>query len=174
MAGKAQMANAAQSLLLLEVVHDAPPGVQVGFHGLFIDIVEQIEVKILHPALFQLFLEDFCGVVAVAQDLVAGILGGEIVAASGVVAEDSADDPLGLAVVIGIGRVEIVYTMPHGIGHHFFDLGFVNGSVGVCGQAHGAKAQQAELQTCKLAVNHRDSPSCLIGQAVVYYQCTIR
>ena len=48
MAGKAQMLDSAPLFLLNEVVHDAPAGILVDMDGVFIDVVLQIEVKILH------------------------------------------------------------------------------------------------------------------------------
>ena len=103
--------------------------------------MQKIEVKILNTAFFQLLLEDFRRVIAAVDDLMAGVLGGKVVAVPGVFLEDTANDPLGLAAVVGIGRVKIVDTVADSIAGHFPDLFFVDAAVGSCGQTHGAEAQ---------------------------------
>ena len=135
------MLDSAQPFLLLEVIHDTPLGVEVHFHGLFVNIVQQIEVEILHTALFQLLLEYLSRVVAGADDLVSGIFGGKEIAFPGIFTEDPTDNSFGFAAVIGIGGVKIVYTMLNGIGGHFCNASFIDAAVRMGGQSHGAEAQ---------------------------------
>ena len=115
--GEAQMADAALFLLLQEIVDDAPAGVRIRLDGLFVHVMQQVEVKVVHAALFQLLLENGSGIV-VAAELVTGVFGGQIEAAAVVVLQHTAHDPLGHAAVIGIGSVEIVDAMLHGIADH--------------------------------------------------------
>ena len=152
------MLDAAQSFLLLEVIQDAPPGVKVNLHGLLIHIVQQVEVKIIHAALAKLLLKDLSRMVAVAGDLMTGILGGEIVAVAGICFQHSANDPLGRSAVIGIGGIEIVHAVLYGIVHHFADLCLIDTAVSLRWQAHGAKTQQGQLLILKLAQNHGQTP----------------
>ena len=129
--------------------------------------MQQIKIKIIHPALVKLFLENLRRVIPTAEDLMAGILGGKIIAIPGILLKDSPDHTLGLAAVIGICCVKIVDTMADCIAGHFPDLVFINAAVAVCGQAHGAEAQQAQLFVLKVTVNHCFTPSCLIGKAML-------
>ena len=57
-AGEAQVADTAAPLLLHQIVVDAVLRVQVGVDVHLTDVVEEIEIKIVHPALFQLLLKN--------------------------------------------------------------------------------------------------------------------
>ena len=94
MAGKAQMLDSAPLFLLNEVVHDAPAGILVDMDGVFIDVVLQVEVKILHLTLLQL-LKDFGGVIVLRQHM-AGELGRQIKALQRVLFQTGAHHRLGL------------------------------------------------------------------------------
>ena len=142
MAGKTQVLNSAQALLLLEIVQNVPFGVHVDLHGFFVDVVQQVEVEVVHAAFFQLFLKDFGGVIAIAENLVTGVLGGEVIAVPGVFAQHPAHHPLGLAAMVGIGGVEVIHPGLHGHLRHAGDLRLVDGAVRKTGQPHGPKAQQ--------------------------------
>ena len=111
------MTDAAVLLLLQKIVDDSPAGIGIRLDGLLVHIVQQVEVEILHAALLELLLKDGSGVVAVA-DLVAGVFGGQIEALAVKVLQHPADDPLGHAAVVGIGGVEIVDAVVHGIADH--------------------------------------------------------
>ena len=102
----------------------------------------------------QLLLEDLCGIVAAAQNLVARVLGGKIVTVPGIVLQHPANNPLGVSVVVGIGGVKIVYAVVNGVAGHPADLLLVNAAVGPSGQAHGAEAQRRQLFVLKIAINH--------------------
>ena len=52
------MADTAAPLLLHQIVVDAVLRVQVGVDVHLTDVVEEIEIKIVHPALFQLLLKN--------------------------------------------------------------------------------------------------------------------
>ena len=67
------MPDAAVLLLLHQVVMDAVPGVQVGVDVHLAHIVEEIEVKVVHLALFQLRFEDLLNLRHIGQ-VVAGNL----------------------------------------------------------------------------------------------------
>ena len=150
------MADAALFLLLQEIVDDAPAGVRIRLDGLFVHVMQQVEVKVVHAALFQLLLENGSGIV-VAAELVTGVFGGQIEAAAVVVLQHTAHDPLGHAAVIGIGGVEIVDAMLHGIADHVRRGLFVDVRRGAAGnqrQTHGAEAQQGQLFAVKVGIDH--------------------
>ena len=134
--------------------------------------MEEIEVKILHAALFKLLFKNLRRVIACADDLMAWILGSEIIALAGILAQDSTHDTLRFAAVVGVGGIKIVHAMFHGIGRHLRHLRLVNGAVRVGRQAHSAKAQQAQLLSLKLLGDHRQY--LIISQNKVFYGNYIR
>ena len=73
--GEAQALDPARGLLLLEVGIDAVLGVQIGVDVHFADVVKEVEIEIVHLALFQLLLENLFHLAHVVQ-AVAGELGG--------------------------------------------------------------------------------------------------
>ena len=87
------MLDPPQPLLLFEVVDNAPLGIQIDLHGLLVNIMQQIEIKITHTALTQLVFENLCRIIALAADLVTGIFGGKIVAVPGIFGQRPANDP---------------------------------------------------------------------------------
>ena len=151
------MADAAQTLLLHKVVHDAPSRVRVGPDGVLIHVVHEVEVKVLHATLFQLFLKNGGGVVGIAE-LVAGVLGGEVIAFPGIGRQGPAQHHLGHAAVVGVGGVEVVDAVLHGIAHHLRCQVLVDGAVRQHRQAHGAEAQAGQLQSLKVTIDHGRPP----------------
>ena len=149
------MTDAAVLLLLQKIVDDAPAGIGIRLDGLLVHIVQQVEVEILHAALLELLLKNGGGIVAVA-DLVAGVFGGQIEALAVIVLQHPADDPLGHAAVVGIGGVEIVDAVVHGIADHVRRGLFVDVRRAAAGnqQTHGAEAQQGQLLSVKIGVDH--------------------
>ena len=87
----------------------------------------------------QLLLEDLCGIVAAAQNLVARVLGGKIVTVPGIVLQHPANNPLGVSVVVGIGGVKIVHSGGKVRIDHFTDLLQIQFSV-LLRKAHHAKS----------------------------------
>ena len=75
--GEAQVLDTAQALLFHKVVDDAPPGVGVNIHIVFIDVVQQVEIEVVHLTLLQLLGK---GVrrVRVAGERMAGVFGGQV------------------------------------------------------------------------------------------------
>ena len=152
-AGKAQMLNSAQSFLFNKIVNDSPAGISIGGVGILADIVQQVEVKILHAAFFQLLGKDCRRIIAVA-DLMAGILGGKIIAVPGELVQDLPDNHLGHAAVIGIGGVKIIDALLQRIAHHFLRPCLVDASVSPGRQTHGAEAETRELLSLKFTIDH--------------------
>ena len=154
MGGKAQMTDAALLFLLHKVIHDAPLGRGVGGHGKFAHVVQQIEIKILHAALFELVFKNVSGVIGGGK-LMAGILVRQIIAFAGILFEDTADDHFAQTAVIGVGGIEIVNAVRHGVIDHFFGVLLIDLiGAGDEGQTHGAKAQQGQLLLLKIGVDH--------------------
>ena len=69
----------------------------------------------------------------------------QIETAAVIFGQNTAHNILRFAVVIGPGGVEVIDTVIHGIGHHFFGERFINGAIGFDGQTHGAETQPAQL-----------------------------
>ena len=59
MAREAKMLDAAGSLLLKKIVHDAVLRIQIIIDIHLTDIMEQIKIKVIRPHLFQLLFEYF-------------------------------------------------------------------------------------------------------------------
>ena len=159
MAGKAQEADAPQPALLKQVIHDAQLRVAESGGCGFAHIVQQVEIEVAYPAFLQLLFEDGGGS-APGGGHVAGKLRGQQVALAGIIRQDAAHDALGLASMVGVGGVEVVQAMLHGIRHHVARPGliYVAGAVRKQRQAHGAEAQQRQREIMKLAGHHRVFP----------------
>ena len=147
-AGKAQMANAAQPLLLQKIGNDAPALVQIGGQGALVNVMQQIKIKVIHAALFQLLLKDRRRVVALLH-LMSGILRGQIEAFPRGVRQRPANDPLGRTAVVGVCRVKVIHAAVEGQLYHSTGGLLIHLAGGQGGQAHGAKAQQGQLFTLK-------------------------
>ena len=89
-AGETQVTDAAVFLLLQQVVQNAVLGIQVGVDVHLAHIVEQVKVKVVHPALLQLFLEDLLYLAHVAQ-IIAGEFVGQIELVPGIGGQSPAD-----------------------------------------------------------------------------------
>ena len=148
------MLYAACLTLLHKVIHNAPSLVHVGGNGVFVYVVQQIKVEVLHAALFQLFLEGG-GRVIMAADLMAGILVRQIPALSGVAAESLAYGDLGSAAVVGSGSVKVVYTVGESVVHHLIHGFLVNAAVFQHRQSHSAKAQCRQGKLLEFFVYHK-------------------
>ena len=153
--GKAQMADAARGFLLHQIVVDAVLGVEVGVDVHLADVVEEVEVKILDAALFQLFFKNGFHHVHVGK-VVAGKLGGEEELLAGMARKRLAHHQFGISAVIAPGGVEVVDAVRKGIVHHgkrrrLVDLRVVSIRHG---QAHAAKAEGGELHILKIPVDH--------------------
>ena len=154
-AGEAQVADAAVLLLLHQVVIDAVLGVQVGVDVHLAHVVEQVEVEVVHLALFELFLEDLLHLGHVGQ-VVAGEFVGNVEFLPGIPGQSLAQRQLGVAAVVAPGGVVVVHAAGHGLVHHLKGGRLVHlGVVPVNdGQAHAAHAQGGQLQILKLFVDH--------------------
>ena len=153
--GEAQVLDAAIGLLGGEVGIDAVLGVQVGVDVHFADIVEEVEVEVVHLALLQLLLEYLLHFAHVVQ-VVARELGGQIEALPGILGQGAAHRQLGLAAVVAPGGVVVVDAVLHGVVHHLLSGGLVDLSVLPLQhrQAHGAQAQGGQPDVLKLLVDH--------------------
>ena len=151
--GKAQVLDAAQTLLLHKVVDDAPLGVGVDIHIVFIDVVQQVEIEVVHLTLLQLLGK---GVrrVRVAGERMAGVFGGQVKAVPGMLFQAAAYHRLGQILHIGPGGVEIIDAVGQRIVHHRLGGVLVDGAVHRGGQAHGAEAQQGQVQVLKITIDH--------------------
>ena len=126
------MLDAAKALLFFEIIDDAPLGVQIDRQGVFLYIVKKVKVKIIYAAFLELLLKNGLGIVGICN-LMAGEFCGKIPAFPGIFRQDTTDDPLRFAVVVGIGGIKIIDAMVNGVGSHIPDLGLVDGSVRKCG-----------------------------------------
>ena len=138
--GEAQMADAAVSLLLQQVVQNAVLGVQIGVDVHLTHIVEQVKVEVIHPALLQLLFKDLPHLSHVAQ-IIARELVGQVKCVPWIGGQGLADGQLGIAGVVGPGGVIIIDPPLHGQGYHFLHSGLVHYSVVSVhhGQAHTAQ-----------------------------------
>ena len=155
--GEAQMPDPAIFLLLQQIRDDVPPRVLIDPDGVFVDVVQQIEIKILHAALLQLPFEDIRHIIC-RRDLMAGELVRQIEALPRIVLQDLPDDSLRLAGVIGPGGIEVVDALPDGGVGHGRGQFLVDAFVLVQRQPHRAEAELRQLQILKRFVDHRAYP----------------
>ena len=151
------MPDPSEALLLLEIVEDAPFGVLINADGVLIDVMQQIKIEICNAAFLQLLLKDGGGVIA-GRDLVSGVFAGQAPALPGILRQSLAENDLAEAAVVGIGGVEVVDAVGHGIVDHVLHLRLVDALVRTQGQAHRAEAEPGKGKLLKIVVNH----SCLL------------
>ena len=142
MEGEAHLLDDALGLFL------AQPGKAVelldGGPGAGVDVVQQVVVEVIHPAVFQLLLED---AVPVLKGLEGGKrqLGGQGEAVPGVPGHQRlADGLLAGAAVVDIGGIEVGEALLEEAVHHRFKLGHIDaGDIARIGegQTHTAKTE---------------------------------
>ena len=154
MAGKPKVPDASCGLLLPQPVHKAHgfclfvPGIVQG--------VQQVEVDVVHAQPLQLLFKNALGIVqafAVPQRH----FGGKIKAAAVPFGDHAAHKRLTLAVMIGIGSIEVVDTGGLSGVQQSFGAFFVNGAVGFGGKTHTAVTQKgsADVVFVPVAVFHK-------------------
>ena len=150
---EAQVADTPVFLLLQQIREDVPALVFVDGDGIFIDVVQQIEIEILHAALFQLPFEHALHVIA-RRDLVSGELVGQIKALARVLLQNFTDDEFRLAAVIRPGGIKIVDALRNGLRRHGGSLLRVDGFVLPQRQPHRAEPELRKLQALKVLIDH--------------------
>ena len=169
-AGKAEVLYAAVRLLLKEVIKVFVLGVAVIAHGVLVDVVQQVEVEVLYPALSELLLKDRFGVelLHTLDDLMSGELIGKIKALPRIARKGLAYGKLGAAAVIGIGRVKVIDPARNGAVDHAVEGLLVDvllSSAGNERETHRAEAERRELQLLEFVVYHYVSSSFIIAAA---------
>ncbi len=156
MGGKAQVPDTSRRLLRHQIAVDAVAFIQIGVDVHFAHIVEQVKIEVAGLAFFQLFLKDSLHLVHIGK-VIAGELGGEIVAVPGICVQDAAHHQLRLSAVIAPGGVVVVDPVFHGKGHHFGRGPLVDAGIIPLyhRQAHGPHAQSGKLQSLKILLVHR-------------------
>ena len=101
--------------------------------------VQQIEVNIVNAQPLELLFKNALGIVQIFA-APQRHFGGKIKAAAVPLGNDPAHEGLTLAVVIGIGGIEVVDTGSLGGVQQRFGALFINGAVGLGGKAHTAVA----------------------------------
>ena len=155
--GEAQMPDPAVLLLFQQIRDDVPPRVLIDPDGVFVDVVQQIEIKILHAALLQLPFEDIRHIIC-RRDLMAGELVRQIEALPRIILQNLPDDSLRLAGVIGPGGIEVVDALPDGGVGHGRGQFLVDAFVLAQRQPHRAEAELRQLQILKRFIDHRAYP----------------
>ena len=152
------MADAARGLLLQQVVHDAVARVQIGVDSRLTDVVDQIEVEVVHLALAQLLRKNFPDPGHIGQ-VIAGEFVRQIEAVPGVALQRPADGQLAGPAVIAPGSVKVVDSVGQGIVHQALGLLLVHLFVPPLhhGEAGAAESQGGQLQRLKGAVDHSQS-----------------
>ena len=156
MCGEAQMANTTGLLLLKKIVHDAKLGVKVLVDILLAHVVDEVEVKELHPRLLELLLEDLLDLVHIV-DVVTGELGRDHELIASVAVKRDTHGNLGLAIVVTPCGVEIVHATIERVVNHLVDGILVDLGIVVIDhrQAHGPKPERGELLALKVLIQHR-------------------
>ena len=115
--------------------------------------MQQVEIEVVHLTLLQLLGKDVRWV-RVAGERMAGVFGGQVKAVPGMLFQAAAYHRLGQILHIGPGGVEIIDAVGQRIVHHRLGGVFVDGAVHRGGQAHGAEAQQGQVQVLKITIDH--------------------
>ena len=84
----------------------------------------------------------------------AGVFGGQVEAVAGMLFQAAAHHRLGQILHIGPGGVEIIDAVGQRIVHHRLGGVLVDGAVHRGRQAHGAEAQQGQVQVLKITIDH--------------------
>ena len=174
MAGEAQVTDAAGPLLLEQVAHGAKAVVgQIVVNVGLGNVMAEVEVEVLDPALLELLLEDLLHLAKIAVGI-ARELGGQVEAVTRILGERATEHLLGMSAVIAPGGVVVVDALLHGVVDHGSSYRFVDGVVVAIyhGQTHGAKTKAGQLQILKVAINHERSPLLWPSFPVTAWQCT--
>ena len=120
-AGKTQVADASQFLLFHKIIQNPPPLIHIGLDGVFVHVVQKIEIKILYPAFFQLLFKDCSGIIGIA-DLVPGIFRCQIKGLSRMPCQCLSQNDLRIAGMIRKRRVKIIDPVLQCVIHHLEHL----------------------------------------------------
>ena len=155
MGGKAQMPNSAGLFLLHQIFVNSVFFIQIGVYIHLADVVEEVKIKVFHPAFFQLFFKDFLHLVHIGK-IVARKLGRKVIALSRIAAQRLSHHGFGMTVVIAPGRIVIIHALLHGVIHHGLRFRFINSGIVPVDdrKAHRAHAQPGKLHVLKISVNH--------------------
>ena len=123
--GEAQMPDASLFFLFHKIVQYAPAFIHIGLNRVLVNIMQEVEVKILHSAFLQLFFK-YCRRVIGITDLMAGILGRQIEGFSRMPCQSLAQNDLRIAGMIRERRVKIIDSVFQCVVHHTEDLFFVD------------------------------------------------
>ena len=153
--GKSQMLYPAVLLLLPQIIHYTVAFVEILLDIHLAYIMEEIKIKILHPALLQLFLEYLFYLVHIGK-IVSGEFIRKIEALSRICAQRLAHRQLRIAAVIPPRGVVVIYALFHGIRHHLFHLVIVDFSVVTVEhrQSHRAHSERRKLFPLKILIYH--------------------
>ena len=119
------MLNTPILLLFHQICIDTVFFIQVGVDIHFTYIVEKIKIKIIHSALFKLFLENFLHLRHVGQ-VISGKFGCQIKAVARIFRQRLSHHQFRISVVVSPCSVIIIDPMLHRIGNHLFCRRAVN------------------------------------------------
>ena len=141
---EAKMADTSVFFLLQQIWENAPALVFIDGNGIFIDVMQQVEIEIPHAALFQLMLKHGLHVVA-GRDLMSGKFVGQIEAFARILLQNFADDCLRFAAVIRPRGVKVIDALRNRLRCHGSGLPLVDGSVLPQRQPHRAESKLRKL-----------------------------
>ena len=129
--------------------------IQIGIYVHLADVVEQIKIKVFHPAFFQLLFKDFLHLVHVGE-VIARKLGRKVIALSRIAAQRLSHYGFRMAIVVAPGRIVIIHALFHGVIHHGLCFRLIDSGIVSINdrKAHGAHAKAGKLYLLKISVNH--------------------
>ena len=138
-----------------EVVADAVLRIEICIDIFLADIVEQIKIKILRLAFFELLVEDFFYLRHIGK-VVAGELVREKIAFSAVTGERLAECYLAQSVMVAPCGIKIINAAFYRFVHHVANSAQVGlfGVVAFTGQTHCTEAERGNLNILKIIENH--------------------
>ena len=151
------MPDAPEPLLLQEEGHDAVFLVAVCADAVFVHVVQEIIVKVVHAALFQLLEEDLARVHRL-EILMPRILVRETVRIPRISRKRLADGGLRLPAVVGLGGVKVIHAVREGVVHHRVHLRLIDVLLSAgARQTHRAEAEQAQPIAADVCIDHKST-----------------
>ena len=141
--GEAKPAEFSLPVALLQKVHYSQ--LQHLFPAAAAEAVEEIKVEVVHLEPLHLLGKDVLGLLQAVDDC-AGHLGCQIIALSGILGEDAAQNGFALPIVVEPGGVVVGDPGLHGPVNQLSHLLLIHRSVLLSGKAHTAVAQQGGPQ----------------------------
>ena len=121
MSGETKMSDPSLVFLFDEIIDYPPFRILIYADGVFIDVMQQIEIKVIDFHRLQLILEYFCRIIR-ASYLMSRVLSGDVIRVTGIFLQGLAQFDLGIAVMIRLSCIKIVDAVLYRIIDHLLEF----------------------------------------------------